>query len=300
MNVDPFDYWRDLLERENLLVPVEPSVEVLVRGPDARRFLNGQLSQNFELLQAGSRVRACLLTPKGKILAAPWCEVDGAGDFQLEVPCGMGDEVVARLDRYLVADQVELEQRKLPERWHLIRSGGGMEIGGRSVFPRFGLPGIDLEETEIDMAHAGPVRELTQQESECLRMALGQAGHAGELAEEPFPAECGLDRTAVDFHKGCYLGQEVVSRLQSVGQVRRRLVRLVASSENEGGAVGSILWDGDGTEVGRITSWTGNEVVGAAHGLAYVKTGSDYSGMRLQASPGENSPVRVLSLFPAL
>jgi len=245
-------------------------------------------------------LRACLLTPKGKILAAPWCEVDGVGDFQLEVPCGMGDDVVARLDRYLVADQVELEQRELPQRWHLVRGGGHMEVGGRPVFPRFGLPGIDLEETGMDMAQAGAVRKLTQQESECLRMALGQAGQGGELAEQPFPAECGLDRTAVDFHKGCYLGQEVVSRLQSVGQVRRRLVRLVSEEEGERLFAGSILQDAEGKEVGRITSWTGRVTVGSAHGLAYVKVGADSAGSRLQASPGENSPLWVHSLLPDL
>ena len=96
-----------------------------------------------------------------------------------------------------------------------------------------------------------------------IRIANGVPKWGVELTPDTLPAEAGLDVNAIDFHKGCYIGQEVISRIKSVGRVNRKLVRLRASDDHRGAelAPGQILFDGD-KEVGSLTSVAGVEALG--------------------------------------
>ena len=82
---------------------------------------------------------------------------------------------------------------------------------------RLGTEGIDLPSAPESLMEAG------SQEIELLRIERGIPRWGNELSEETLPQEAGLDRIAVDFKKGCYVGQEVVSRIHSVGRVNRHL-----------------------------------------------------------------------------
>jgi folate-binding Fe-S cluster repair protein YgfZ len=94
-----------------------------------------------------------------------------------------------------------------------------------------------------------------------------------------------LDQTAVDFHKGCYLGQEVVSRLESVGQARRGLLRWTSPAQVPVGTNLSISAH-DATErtAGTITSTSPAPVGGLFFGLALVRTDLAAPGATLSAS----------------
>ena len=83
------------------------------------------------------------------------------------------------------------------------------------------------------------------------------------------PATTGVVLLAVNFHKGCYPGQELVERMDSRGADAPRSLRIIDLTS--GGAVGDVVHDSDGHEVGTITSATGDGGIG----LAYVKRGAD-------------------------
>jgi folate-binding protein YgfZ len=71
---------------------------------------------------------------------------------------------------------------------------------------------------------------LTLEDLDNLRVEAGIPKWGAELNENTLPPEAGLDRTHIDYHKGCYIGQEVISRLKSIGHVNRRLVGFVSNS----------------------------------------------------------------------
>jgi len=82
---------------------------------------------------------------------------------------------------------------------------------------RTGLPGFDTAEKPSDLTAATPAQLAL------LRIVHGQPAWGLEITEDTLPQEARLEDTAVDFDKGCYVGQETVSRLKSVGRVNKRL-----------------------------------------------------------------------------
>ena len=106
-----------------------------------------------------------------------------------------------------------------------------------------------------------------------LRIELGSPAWGSELSEDTLPPEAGLELTHIDYHKGCYIGQEVISRLKSVGHVNRTLYRFKGSSP-ELPSVGDKILSEAGTEAGLLTS-----IVGCGGewflALGYVKRGQD-------------------------
>jgi len=112
---------------------------------------------------------------------------------------------------------------------------------------------------------------------EQLRVAQGIPKWGAELGEDTLPPEAGLELTHIDYHKGCYIGQEVISRLKSVGHVNRSLVRLKTVSGERLPDIGGGLFLGNapGAEsVGKITSAV-YDISGEGVVLAYVKRGVD-------------------------
>ena len=95
-----------------------------------------------------------------------------------------------------------------------------------------------------------------------------------ELNSNTLPQEALLERTSIDFHKGCYVGQEIISRIKSVGRVNRLLVGLTFSGESLP-EPGWELLDNEDNKIGEVTSVCSNdnEIIG----LGYVKTGKNPS-----------------------
>ncbi|MCG8599861.1 MAG: tRNA-modifying protein YgfZ, partial [Verrucomicrobiales bacterium] len=123
-----------------------------------------------------------------------------------------------RLDRYLIADDCELtdETGNLTLVHHFREPLDGAAAG------RIAVTGYDvwLETTDVPFK---PENEIKRDEWNVLglRSALPLAGK--EITGSEFPAELRIDDWAVDFQKGCYLGQEVISRIKSVGRVKRQI-----------------------------------------------------------------------------
>jgi folate-binding protein YgfZ len=98
---------------------------------------------------------------------------------------------------------------------------------------------------------------------EAERIEKGIPKWGAELMEGMLPPEAGLDATDISYSKGCYIGQEVISRIKSAGKVNRRLTKFVFDGE---GKIGEIT-NTDGKVCGEVTSVSGNL------GLGYLKRG---------------------------
>lgn len=219
-----------------------------VQGPDRLRFLNGQVTNDLRSIQGDACLPTAVLDVKGRLEAI--CHVREMDDaLLLDAHAALRETLPARLDRYLIADDVELVD--VSDSWHLVHILGAPapNLPGTHQFPvnRFGIPGIDL----LCPAPLDPdLPALDPSEVESLRIRHGVPLWPAELHAGVFPAEAGLDATAVSFDKGCYLGQEVVSRMKRAGKTNQHLVLLSVPADT---TPGTCLHHGD-REAGTITS----------------------------------------------
>ena len=224
---------------------------VRVSGPDARSFLQGQLSQDLDTLQPGSTRLSFLLQPTGKVDAfvRVSCIADEA--FLLDVDAGWGDAVADRLQRF-----------KLRTKADITRVGGWQciaELHDGEVVEEI-IDDIDVEGVPADL-----------QEYEVLRIKSGMPAMGNEIDDTTIPASLGQSviDAAVSFTKGCYTGQELVARIDSRGgSAPTRLVGYVGDA-TPGDPI--VI---DGREVGRITSAAGGVALAFVRRDVEVPTGA--------------------------
>src|SRR5439155_25836926 len=123
------------------------------------------------------------------------------------------------------------------------------------------IPGYDvfignLTANELRAAMRGEFVELDKNLVESFRIEAGIPKWGAELDENTLPQEAGLERDAIDFHKGCYVGQEVISRIKSVGHVNRHLRGFVQMDGEQPLRTGMKLFlpEAPEKEAGSITS----------------------------------------------
>ena len=199
---------------------VPPRHHFKISGTDSQRYLNGQLTIDITRLTDLAARTALLLTAKGKICAPVfiWREKDF---FLIECEPSLAESVHTRLERYIIADDVTIAPiEPKPPAYHVI---GAPASPGMLAINRIGLPGFDSTEPPANVA------ELTPQAIQSIRIAHGVPSRGLEFDEDSLPQEARFESIAVDFDKGCYVGQEVVSRLKSVGRVNKRIHGFSAS-----------------------------------------------------------------------
>ncbi len=258
--------YREIRERGGI-ADLSGRAKFHLTGADRVRYLNGQVSADIRQL-GGTARPACLLTVKGKLVAD--LHVSATADFlRLDAAPERRDAVAARLERYIIADDVALaDVTDDLALFHILGSDPGagipsrrLGIGGFDLF----LPAAEREKTWTKLTADCPT--IDAEMLELLRLEAGLPRWGAELDEDTLPAEAGLDLTAVDFHKGCYVGQEVVSRIKSVGRVNRQLRGFTAEAPL---APGETLL-ADGIEAGRITSAAWSFALARPIALGYVK-----------------------------
>ena len=223
-----------------------PRALLIVTGEDRIRYLNGQLSIDIRRLAQNTSRTACLLTAKGKLCAHVriWPHSDS---LIVETLPDLAEAVQARLERYIIADDVSISL--LPEThpvYHVI----GLHPLDSSIFSnRLGGEGYDTFEKPIN------IPAMTPDSIERLRIIHGVPTWNSEMNEDTLPQEARLETTSVDFDKGCYVGQEVVSRLKSVGRVNKRLHGFLGTFETPAQIRLQLTPEGrPETSAGRITS----------------------------------------------
>lgn len=230
-----------------------------ISGPDALRYLNGQITQDArKVIGTGNSLPGCLLDAKGRVQFRVWIFDEGTGNLLVYGQTTLPDKLEARLGKYLIADDAEIIS--LGER-RLIHVTDGETISAPlgCAATRFGAPGTDLL---LDPAAPLPVgiSTVSADETEDARIRAAIPGEA-EFSVPVFPQEAGLEASDISFHKGCYTGQEVISRIKRAGKVNKHLAVL-------------FLADGETPADARVTSISPLAVDGVRPALAYVKRGT--------------------------
>jgi tRNA-modifying protein YgfZ len=266
-----------------MLIDLSDRAKLRVTGSDRIRFLNGQLTNDIANLKPSVAVYTCALSAKGKLCGDLF--VTPLKDaVLLDYEPALRDSIPARLEKYLIADEVELED--ITEQFALFHLCGmalpdtSLPEGTVTTSNRFAVDGKDLllsatlKNVASKLVNETP---LTDSEVERFRIEQGIPRWGTELSEEVIPNEAGLDERAISYTKGCYLGQEIISRIKSLGHVNRHLrgVRLINGSELE---PGDKLGSEDGKQIGTVTSAGLSERLGGWIGLAYLRRGSDQPG----------------------
>jgi folate-binding protein YgfZ len=210
---------------------------VKVAGADARSFLNGLLTADTNKVTPGRARFGALLTPQGKIIAdcivAEAPSEDGGGFF-LDCPRALAGEFVQRLNFYKLRAKVICED--LSEILGIVavwEGTGDTEYGLVNADPRLQALGqrIMLPPHLAKQAAADLGAELVDdRQYEAHRIALAvPRGGLDFIYGDAFPHETDMDQLGgVDFDKGCYVGQEVVSRMEHRGTARNRIVPVAA------------------------------------------------------------------------
>jgi folate-binding protein YgfZ len=259
---------------------------VWVDGPGAAGFLQGILSQDVESMAPGEVRRSFLLAPQGKLEALLWLfkESERVG---IIVDAGLGGPVAERLNHYRIRVKAEVGQEERPV-WSLWgpRSRAVADVEAhwadrdgvvRVPFPTRGVDRV-LVIGELDVSGLVEAGELAMTAA---RVESGEPVMGRDVSEATIPQETGLVPDSVSFTKGCYLGQELVARIDTRGRVNRHL-RGIAVTRNVLPPEGAEVWAGD-REAGQITSVSESVFVGAPIGLGLL---------RREAEPGDEVEIR--------
>jgi hypothetical protein len=250
-------------------IPLPERRLLIVAGKDAAHFLHNLLTANIETLKPGTMRPAALLTPQGKIIAEMLVanaseDGEAEGLFLLDVGAGFADPLLEKLGQYKLRAEVTL----------------GHAPAGTAVAALLDAPDFQSDEVYIfaDPRHAGLGVRLVGPEAVLAGLAKGfEQADAGayhlrrvglgipEMGKDypsldAFPHEVLLDQLAgVDFRKGCYIGQEVVSRMEHRGTARTRALPL-RFTNGFGGIGGAAVMAGD-RQIGSIGECFGDRAI---------------------------------------
>jgi tRNA-modifying protein YgfZ len=283
--------------------------KLCVTGADRFRFLNGQITNDLRQASETVGIEACVLNAKGKLNAHIFVGALGES-FLVDAEPELRETLKARLERYVIADDVQIEDVTDEfSLFHVLTDESPLLERDRIVsVRRFAGPGWDIWS---EPAQGDAVREqlssgfvLTDSDAaEVIRIEQGIPRWGRELTEEIIPIEANLEQRTIDYEKGCYIGQEVISRMKMSGQTNKRLRGLISLDHRplqQGMTLAAPSASGKGA--GWITSATRSQRLGKEIALGYVKRGFNDVGTKLDASTPNASnaiPVEVVSLpFP--
>ncbi len=268
---------------------------VRVAGPDAMKFLQGQLSQQVDV-PVGTSAWTLLLHPQGKVVALLRFTRTGAEEYVLDTDGGWAPAVVERLNRFKLRVKADIE---VIEGWKClaVRGPGAHEAVPEGGLPADwpGLPGVDIVGPAAEVEAPDGVPTVSVDDYEVARIEAGVPVMGRELDESTIPAEAGVVERSVAFDKGCYTGQELVARIDSRGgNVPRRLRGVVVSGDVVPPA-GATIHAGD-KEVGVVTSVARSEWRAAMVALAYVRRAVEPPAEVELRWDGGTTPAQVLAL----
>jgi tRNA-modifying protein YgfZ len=274
--------------------------KLALTGPDAKPFLQGQVSNDVEALEPGTGCYAAFLTPKGKMLGDLRI-LDAGDEVLLDTERVALQELFNMIRRFSVGYTLELHKRTLQRGLLSLLGPSAAEVAGahqldetedahalidvdgiaaRAIRTDLGIDLLcDADDTAalasaLTARGAEPISETV---ADCVRVEHGRPRYGIDLDDSVIPQEAGLNQRAVSFTKGCYVGQETVARLFYRGKPNRQLrgLRLTTPAQT-----GDEIVFGDKV-VGRITSVAESPTLGPI-ALALV---------RREAPPGSDVAV---------
>jgi tRNA-modifying protein YgfZ len=281
--------------RAVLGLPEPDLLALVVTGEDRLSWLNGMLTCDLVPAKPGDVVYGLAVAQKGRIVSDLFVVVEGERALLL-VRRAAAAGLAADFERHLMMEDAELSPAfdafvvlSLHGRGSAAvldagraagASGGSVDVSGLGgavlVWPR-----------ERDEAVRAAIGEAVAREGgvlgdeagwEALRLERAVPRFGVDFDATTYPQEAGLEKTAVSFSKGCYLGQEVVCMLQMRGHVKRKLAQLVFEEGTAPVAGAPVLEGEGGAEVGLVTSATSSPTLGKPVALAMLKYGMVEAG----------------------
>jgi folate-binding protein YgfZ len=290
---------------------------ITLTGADRQAFLNNFCTNDIKRLASGDSSEAFFCNVKGRIIGhgVVTCRDN---ELVLVGPPRQGAALTSHLDRYIIREDVQVRDTTA-ERSYLLLAGAAT---ARSIAISL-APSIDIDKPSVNavariaeksvhwihwelfaQSFAGLIEVLPTDVSN-VKTALGERGamicneaafnimriEAGtplfgvDFDDHNFPQEVGRNSQAISFTKGCYLGQEIVARIDALGHVNQKIVG-VANSSKDTPPVGTELTHG-GSVVGRTTSTTFSPALGRQLALAMVRREHTAIGTELESSAGK-------------
>ncbi len=281
-----------------LIFDLSSRVKLRLTGEDRLRFLNGQCTNDVAKATKSLAIEACILSAKGKLNGHVFVSA-GPDCFFLDADAAQGETLAPRLERYIIADDVQIEDvsEKMSILHVLAPARPEVEVTTRMISTRrFNDSGWDIwidsaQRDSVSKTLSAKFQMVDPDAAEVLRIEQGIPRWGRELTDEIIPIEANLESRTVDYEKGCYIGQEVISRMKMSGQTNKRLCGLL-SLQDEPFATGMKLTR-EAKDAGWITSAARSKDRQIA--LGYVKRGSNAVGTKLDGIAPEGAGVQLIA-----
>ncbi len=226
---------------------------VIVEGPDATSFLQSVLSQDLDPVAVGDAVHTLLLQPQGKLLVDLWAARVRDDAWWCVCEGGFGSVLADGLNRFKIRVKADVRTERLAA---LFVHGAVLPPSdGLVVVPvGWGMEAVGPHDAIARLSSALDLPLADTATYERARIEAGVPRQGIDTDDRTIPQEAGLEADAVSFAKGCFVGQELVCRIDARGHVNRLLRRLRADAPLARGA--SV--EHDGKAVGEVTSAAGD------------------------------------------
>jgi folate-binding protein YgfZ len=295
-----------------------------IAGADRARFLNGQVTNNIKDLKLGAGCYAALTNNKGKMQADLNIHAF-AEELLLDFEPGLTAKVTERLEKFIIADDVQVVDvaplygllsiqvpqapaaierlglfPNLPDKPFQSAHHRDAALGDLYLVnhPRLNSAGYDLfapaealptiARSALAAVQAGGGCVCGSDALETLRIETGIPRYGADMDETNLPQEAGIEARAVSSTKGCYIGQEVINRIRSFGQVTRALRCLQLPPGAPTHLTRGEKLHHEGKDVGYVTSSTHSPVLGTTIALGYVRKECNALGTVLKLQMGNN------------
>lgn len=266
---------------------------ICLTGADRQTFLNGQVTNNVKGLRVGQGCYAALANAKGKMT----CDLNIfvlADEILLDFEPGLLAKITERLEKYIIADDVQIVDVsanfglvsvlgpkafatceslgwRVPQNSFEIALQDGMYVAN---VPRLGAPAVDLyfpvENPEpLNKLKSSGIQECSMEAFEIARVEQGIPRFGVDMDENTLAPEAVAEK-AISYSKGCYIGQEVIARIRTYGQVAKAL-RGLRFEPTAGVPKAGDKISHEGKEVGWITSAVFSPRLGRSIALGYVR-----------------------------
>ena len=294
-------------------------------GEDRQRFLHGQVTNDIQRLRQGQGCFAAFVSGKGRV-QMPVNVFHLGEELLLDFEPSSIETVRQRIESYLIADQVEvvdagdayglvtlqgpqsglclervLAGAVLPQvERDIVLTEGALGAGVYCArHSRLGSLGYDLyvPADQLESAILSLVEAVSllggglcgSHAWDRARVCAGIPLYGQDITDAHLAPETGLELVGISYSKGCYIGQEVIARIRTYGQVNKALRSLLIMSKGAPARTGDALFDGNGREVGRITSVAEVLRGDIQVALGYVRKEHFAPGTELTAGVGDSS-----------
>lgn len=294
------------------IVRLDDREVVEISGCDSLSFLHKMTTNDFEILSVGNGCEAFATNAQGKVQGF-FVALKRADSIWLEMAVGQADSLIAHLDMYVIREDVKfnklaethsllavigpgLSELAAASNWEIPAAEWGHSeqvIAGQSVVvvrtPWLGPLSVVIVGTReslqiVETALSDRATVCDPGLANILRIENGFPNFGDDINSQNLPQELARDESAISFNKGCYIGQETVARINSLGRVNKHLVQ-VQFPAGDSPAVGMELLRSDKV-VGQVTSVAQSPRVSAPLALAMVRREASAVGSELQSAVG--------------